>query len=137
MSLNGVCYRSSSWIHILFLVEVALLIDFVHPNIVELFEAHITASQDYNLVFELVEGGDLSKLLKFYRAKEELTPLLLAKRYSYELLNGIHACHQRLIVHRDLKPQNLLLGRDGLKIGDFGLARDFSPKGRNYTNHVA
>merc|ERR550532_390726 len=57
-------------------------------------------------------------------------------RYSQELLSGIHGCHVRLIIHRDLKPQNILIGKDGLKICDFGLARNFSLPIKPYTHDV-
>lgn len=115
--------------------EVVCLRDFSHPNIVEFLDIHITGVQDYSLIFEFVEG-DLHKLLKSFRKEDTVMPMELAKRYSFELLNGIHACHVRLILHRDLKPQNILIGRDGLKIGDFGLARMFSLPMRCYTLDV-
>jgi len=115
--------------------EVVCLRDFTHPNVVELIEIYISGVQDYSLVFEFVEG-DLHKMLKSYRKAESAMPMELVKKYAYELLNGIHACHSRLIIHRDLKPQNILIGRDGLKIGDFGLARIFSLPLRCYTLDV-
>jgi len=115
--------------------EVVCLRDFTHPNIVEFIDIYITGAQDYSLIFEFVEG-DLHKLLKSFRNEKTVMPMELAKRYSFELLNGIHACHVRLILHRDLKPQNILIGRDGLKIGDFGLARMFSLPMRCYTLDV-
>jgi len=51
-------------------------------------------------------------------------------------LSGIFACHCRLILHRDLKPQNILIGHEGLKIADFGLARTFSLPMRSITHEV-
>jgi len=115
--------------------EVVCLRDFTHPNIVELLDLHVNGVQDYSLVFEFVEG-DLHKLLKSYRKEDSIMPMDLVKKYAFELLNGIHACHVRLILHRDLKPQNILIGKDGLKIGDFGLARMFSLPMRCYTLDV-
>jgi serine/threonine protein kinase len=115
--------------------EVVCLRDFTHPNIVEFIDIHITGSQDYSLIFEFVEG-DLHQMLKGYRTNGTTMPMNLVKKYSLELLSGILACHNRLIIHRDLKPQNILVGRSGLKIGDFGLARMFSLPIRNYTLDV-
>merc|ERR1719369_631802 len=57
-------------------------------------------------------------------------------RYSHDLLKGVHACHVRLIIHRDLKPQTLLIGKGGLKICDFGLARIYSLPVKPYTHDV-
>lgn len=115
--------------------EVVCLREFTHPNVVELIEVFTTGVQDYSLIFEFVEG-DLHKLLKSFRREDSIMPMELAKRYSFELLNGLHACHVRLILHRDLKPQNCLIGKDGLKICDFGLARMFSLPVRCYTHKV-
>jgi len=117
--------------------EVACLRDFYHPNIVEFIDIFTSGggAQNY-LVFEYVEAGDLGNLLKAYRNSKTVMPMRLAKQYSYELLNGVHACHQRLIIHRDLKPQNMLISKNGLKIADFGLARTYSVPPRNYTREV-
>jgi len=115
--------------------EVACLRDFQHPNIVELLDIHCAGSQTY-IIFECVEGGDLSRLLKAFRGAKTTMPMNLLIKYSYELLNGLHACHQRLILHRDLKPANMLIGSDGLKIADFGLARTFTFPVRCYTHEV-
>lgn len=115
--------------------EIGLLVDFKHPNIVELLDVHTTSPYDYSLVFEFVDG-DLHHLLKSYRKSEITIPMELARHYAYDLLNGLHACHVRLILHRDLKPQNVLIGRNGLKIGDFGLSRLYSLPIRSYTLDV-
>ena len=53
-----------------------------------------------------------------------------------QLMHGIAFLHGRGILHRDLKPQNVLVSSsDVLKIGDFGLARQFQPD-RSYTLEV-
>jgi serine/threonine protein kinase len=112
--------------------EIACLRDFVHPNVVQLLDIHFAGVQDYSLVYECVHG-DLDMLLKSYRQRSEKMPMDLVKRYTSELLNGIYACHVRLILHRDLKPRKILIGQDGLKIGDFGLARTLSTPLREVT----
>lgn len=61
--------------------------------------------------------------------ESELPRLGLADRarLCIEMLDGLAILHERNIAHRDLKPKNLFLARDGgLKIGDFGLAKDTS-----------
>jgi len=115
--------------------EVVCLRDFKHPNIVEFLDIHVNNRGGYSLIFEFVEG-DLHQMLKGFRREAEQMPMDLVKRYSLDLLNGVLACHNRLILHRDLKPQNILVGRDGLKIGDFGLARMFQLPMRRYTMEV-
>jgi len=115
--------------------EVSVLRDFVHPNVVQFLDIHISSIHDYSLIFEYMDR-DLHSLLKQYRRAETLMPMDLIKKYARDLFNGLHACHLRLILHRDLKPQNILIGKDSLKIGDFGLARLFSLPTRVYTHDV-
>ena len=44
-----------------------------------------------------------------------------------QISRGLHHFHEHGMLHRDLKPANIFLSEDGrLKLGDFGLARDFS-----------
>ena len=51
-----------------------------------------------------------------------------------QLLRGVHHLHDNWILHRDLKTSNLLLSHRGvLKIGDFGLAREYGSPLKLYT----
>ncbi len=97
-------------------VEAAAKIS--HPNIVAAFDADC-ANGVHFLVMELVEGSDLSALVK------KNGPLTVGKTISYILqaAKGLEAAHKKGIVHRDIKPANLLLSSDGVvKILDMGLA---------------
>lgn len=97
-------------------VEAAAKIS--HPNIVAAFDADC-ANGVHFLVMELVEGSDLSALVK------KSGPLTVGKTISYILqaAKGLEAAHKKGIVHRDIKPANLLLSSDGtVKILDMGLA---------------
>lgn len=121
--------------------EVALLRDFRHPNVVDLLDIHVSSSEGFFLIFECLEKGDLSHLLKHHSSAGSVMPLDSLKRYSYDLLNGLNACHQRCILHRDLKPKNILLGvtddgKECLKVADFGLARNFTVPFSSYTSEV-
>jgi serine/threonine protein kinase len=116
--------------------EVALLRDFVHPNIVQLRDFQIVSMVEFQLVFEYVPD-DLHMILKDHRLAGTQLPLASVRRHFAGLLNGIHACHSLSIIHRDLKPQNILVHPvDGLKICDFGLARTFSRTVHKYTPEV-
>ncbi|CAF1124581.1 unnamed protein product, partial [Didymodactylos carnosus] len=49
------------------------------------------------------------------------------KCIALQLLRGLNYIHMRFIIHRDIKVSNLLMTDTGcLKIGDFGLARQFT-----------
>jgi serine/threonine protein kinase/Leucine-rich repeat (LRR) protein len=95
-----------------------------HPNIVRAMDAGEADGQHY-LVMELVDGVDLSRLLR------ESGPLTIAN--ACELIRqaalGLQEAHEHAMVHRDVKPSNLMLARVAggrkpprVKILDMGLA---------------
>ncbi|HEY9071844.1 MAG TPA: protein kinase [Candidatus Ozemobacteraceae bacterium] len=103
-----------------FLNEGRILATIRHRAVIDVYASDTDESVGSPfLVMELVDGltleaaentlrGDLPRLLELF----------------VELLEGIHACHQKGIIHRDLKPANVLINRSGqLKIVDFGVAK--------------
>ncbi|MEQ2175808.1 hypothetical protein GOODEAATRI_021510, partial [Goodea atripinnis] len=67
-----------------------------------------------------------------YRAKDKKTGEI--KTLMLQLLRGVRHLHDNWILHRDLKTSNLLLSHKGiLKIGDFGLAREYGSPLKQYT----
>ncbi|WP_156727582.1 protein kinase domain-containing protein [Streptomyces apocyni] len=71
------------------------------------------------LVSEYVPGPTLSSRL---RAQGPLEPGAVL-RLATGVATALAAVHQADVVHRDLKPSNVLLGPDGPRIIDFGIAR--------------
>lgn len=52
-------------------------------------------------------------------------------------IRGLEYLHMHFVLHRDLKPNNLLIDLNGIvKIGDFGLAKQFGSPSRELTNQV-
>src|SRR5271154_115369 len=79
-----------------------------HPNICQLYDV----GPNY-LVMEFVEGAPLQGPL----------PLDKAVEYAAQVLDALDAAHQKSITHRDLKPANILVTKQGIKLLDFGLAK--------------
>jgi serine/threonine protein kinase len=92
----------------------------LHPHIVTLFDAGEAEGLLY-LVFELVEGMDLSARLDRGAERLSLREVLRVARQTAEALDYAHG---QGIVHRDIKPSNILLDRAGrVKVADFGIAK--------------
>jgi hypothetical protein len=84
-----------------------------HPNICTLYDV----GPNY-LVMELCEGETLAERLK--RGKLSIQETL---RYGAQIADALAAAHAKGITHRDLKPGNIMLGKSGIKVLDFGLAK--------------
>jgi serine/threonine protein kinase/tetratricopeptide (TPR) repeat protein len=84
-----------------------------HPNICTLFDV----GSNY-LVMELVEGDTLAALLK-----QGPLPIQTALLYGSQIAAVLVEAHSKGIIHRDLKPGNIMIGKTGVKVLDFGLAR--------------
>jgi serine/threonine-protein kinase len=99
--------------------EVTAAAKLRHPNIVAADDADC-ANGVHFLVMELVEGSDLSVLVK----KNGPFPIAQAVHYILQAAKGLEFAHNEGVVHRDIKPANLLLDKKGVvKILDMGLAR--------------
>src|SRR5882724_13364014 len=83
-----------------------------HPHICQLYDV----GPNY-LVIEFVEGTPLQGPL----------PLKEAVEYAGQILEALDAAHKKGITHRDLKPANILVTKQGIKLLDFGLAKQSAP----------
>lgn len=89
-----------------------------HPQVVSLYDAHLTAAPFY-LVREYVPGDSLQKRLSPGLA----WPVPEALRIAEGLCEALAYGHQRGLVHGDLRPANILLTEAGEpKLADFGMA---------------
>jgi serine/threonine protein kinase/tetratricopeptide (TPR) repeat protein len=84
-----------------------------HPNICTLHDV----GPNY-LVMELVEGATLADRLKGGPLAVQTTLL-----YASQILAALAEAHGKGIIHRDLKPGNIMIGKSGVKVLDFGLAK--------------
>ena len=92
--------------------EARVIASLNHPNICQLYDV----GPNY-LVMEFVEGAPL----------RGPTPLKQAIEYAGQILDALDAAHRKDITHRDLKPANILVTKQGIKLLDFGLAKQSAP----------
>jgi TolB-like protein/Tfp pilus assembly protein PilF len=79
-----------------------------HPHICTLHDV----GPDY-LVMEYVDGAPLCGPM----------PVEEALRLALQMAAALEAAHAKGITHRDLKPANILVTKEGVKLLDFGLAK--------------
>jgi Tol biopolymer transport system component/predicted Ser/Thr protein kinase len=92
--------------------EATLVASLNHSNICQLYDV----GPNY-LVMELIDGQSLQGPL----------PMNKVLKYSEQILDALEAAHKKGITHRDLKPGNILVTKQGVKLLDFGLAKQAAP----------
>jgi len=131
--------------------EAKTLASLNHPNIAHIYDAGSFERGAY-LAMELVEGQDLSELIRFSEAGRlseagpsgpantpglktrppsgedsrppSGIPLSDAIAIARQIATALEAAHEQGIIHRDLKPANVKVRADGMvKVLDFGLAK--------------
>jgi serine/threonine protein kinase len=100
-----------------FVLEVENLRKVFGPRVAAFAGADPLAERPW-LAVDYVPGPDL---LRHVRDHGPL-PLVETASLGALLAEGLTSVHQAQLLHRDLKPQNILLGPDGPKVIDFGLA---------------
>jgi len=100
-----------------FVAEAELLRTVSHPHVLAIRDVVIEGG-DVAFVTDLVEGPTLRSVLDRGGPPTGSDIGVIAA----QLAAGLAAVHAAGIVHADLKPQNVLLGPDGVRLADFGLA---------------
>ena len=116
-----------------FLGEARLVADLIHTNIAQIY--HLGQSHEqYFIVMELVEGGNLEEFLLQHRALGRSVPPEWAVFIVSRVARALAFAHTqrdregrfRHLVHRDVSPRNILLSHAGdVKLTDFGIAKAF------------
>ena len=97
--------------------EMRALATLHHPGLVALHDGGVEDGRPF-IVTDLVEGPTLAERLDAGPLDpEELLGV------GARLADALAHVHHAGIVHRDLKPANVLLGADGPRLADFGIAR--------------
>nr|CAD7445799.1 unnamed protein product [Timema bartmani] len=105
-----------------------------HSNIVTVREIVVGSNMDkIYIVMDYVEH-DLKSLMETMKSKKQVFIPGEVKCLMQQLLRAVAHLHDNWILHRDLKTSNLLLSHKGiLKVGDFGLAREYGSPLKGYT----
>jgi len=109
-----------------FSMEVKLLAEMSHPNIITVYGIMVGQDAYLSLVMEYMSGGSVFQILKAARQGRATRPQgVQMLRLLRDLARGMAHVHSRGVLHRDLKSLNLLLDATGttLKVCDFGLSR--------------
>lgn len=91
-----------------------------HPNIVQILAVDCDwSSNQYYMVMEFVQGGNLREILTSHKK----LPPAKALGILEDAAAGLAHAHSRGLTHRDIKMTNILISVDGVaKLVDFGLA---------------
>ncbi|XP_076165808.1 sterile20-like kinase isoform X2 [Ptiloglossa arizonensis] len=102
-----------------FMIEIDILSECKHPNVVELHEAYFIEGKLWMLI-EYCDGGAVDSIMV------ELEKALTEPQIAYiceHMTKGLAFLHKSKVIHRDLKAGNVLLTMaGGVKLADFGVS---------------
>lgn len=103
--------------------ESRIMTDIKHPNIVAIREVCLNAKLPY-IVMDLVEGGDLRKVLN----EKGVLSIDIIISLGLQVADALKTIHEKGVVHRDIKPENILYrslpdGQLHFLLTDFGIAK--------------
>ncbi|KAL1461413.1 hypothetical protein WDU94_013313 [Cyamophila willieti] len=102
-----------------FMIEIDILSEVKHENIVELYEAFFTEGKLWMLI-EYCDGGAVDSIM--IELEKPLTELQV-KYICHYMCKALLFLHNHRVIHRDLKAGNVLLTiTGGVKLADFGVS---------------
>lgn len=103
-----------------FMREAKVLASLEHQGIVRIFDVD-KLDEVLFIVSEFIDGCTLK-----HRIRQTQFRLRPAVRLIRDIASTIDFVHRKNIIHRDIKSENILLPKEGgIKVIDFGLARDY------------
>lgn len=97
--------------------EARLAASLRHPHVVSV-HALEQLGASLVIVAEYVEGPTLAEVLRDQGPLDRHAWLALARA----LASALAAAHAAQVIHRDVKASNIVMGRDGIRLVDFGIA---------------
>jgi serine/threonine protein kinase len=97
--------------------EIAVLRRIKSFNVASIIEADVSSEFAW-FASEFVDGPNLKEFVEFSGPLSFYQWLFLAEG----LFEAFDAIHKQNVIHRDVKPTNILIGPDGPKVIDFGIA---------------
>ena len=102
--------------------EEKILSSLTSPYVVAYKGCDITMDDNnkllFNLFMEYMPFGTVAQATRRCRLEEAAVA-----RYTRQIVQGLEYLHSRELVHCDIKGANILIGEDGVKIGDLGCAK--------------
>lgn len=102
-----------------FLAEARAVAGVSHPNLVHVYDSGSSDGLRY-IVMELLNGY---QSLRSVLAERDRLPPAEVLDIVRQLLAGLTVVHGHGLVHCDVKPGNVMVGREPVKLIDFGIAR--------------
>ena len=106
--------------------ESEFLSKFDSEYIIKYYDSSVNDKKFY-ILMEYFDGQDLRDFLINYKNYDEKIDEKIIIKIIEQICYGIKEIHAKNIIHRDLKPENILIDKNNkIKIGDFGLSRQFN-----------
>ncbi len=100
-------------------VEVSILQNVDHPNIVKYYETY----EDDRFIYLVMENCPNGELLDKFSQNQHMNENMAAEAIE-KIVRALIHCHKQNIVHRDIKPENIMYDKvNEVKLIDFGLAK--------------